>query len=99
MKQASRSRALALCICLLFILIASSLSVIHEADHNCIGENCPVCEHILMVIRLVRDVSLIVLFLAALILFTAGPRRFYDSASTHSLLYATPVRLKVRLND
>lgn len=66
MKQITRKRALALCICILFILFASSLSVIHDSDHHCAGEDCPVCAYIRMVLHLVRGLSQIGLFLAAL---------------------------------
>jgi len=99
MKQITRKRALALCICILFILFASSLSVIHDSDHHCAGEDCPVCAHIQMVLHLVRGLSLIGLFLAALILFTQRLHRFFASALIPAAFPSTPVNLKVRLND
>ena len=99
MKQITRKRALALCICILFILFASSLSVLHDSDHHCAGEDGPVCAHIQMVLHLVRGLSLIGLFLAALILFTQRLHRFLASALIPAAFSSTPVNLKVRLND
>ena len=46
MKNKTRVLALTAAMALAFVLLASSLFVIHNAIHECDGENCQICQQI-----------------------------------------------------
>lgn len=53
-------------ICILFIA-AISLSItyiVKEANHDCIGDHCPICAHIQVAERMLGELSSAVVFLA-----------------------------------
>lgn len=56
---ARRKTALILTILFVFVMLFSHIFVIAEADHECSGEDCPVCEIIVIVSDTVKGLSLI----------------------------------------
>ena len=65
MTSQKRIGALILCIGMALVLAVSAAFIIHEADHDCSGEDCPVCRMIAANINLLRTLGLAVIaFLA-----------------------------------
>lgn len=99
MNTRKRGYALLFCIGFALVLLVSSAFLIREADHDCCGEDCPVCEMIAMTSALMRSFCLIA---AALLLrsVTAAVRSAFHAPETgygHSA--GTPVSRKIRMND
>ena len=54
-----RKRALSVTVCILFLFItfASLFYIIEEVNHNCTGEDCPVCANIHQAEQTLRNLS------------------------------------------
>ena len=99
MTNRKHIRALILCIGMVLVLAVSAAFIIHEADHDCSGEDCPVCRTIAVNINLLRTLGLAVIaFLSLLFLISGwsvpGRRNRYTC-----FFFGTLVSWKVRLND
>ncbi len=98
MKKRNRIIALLLAVIFLFIMAFSLVIVAAEADHECCGEDCPICEIIAICENNIKGLSLILVFVSlmvALALLGAFIRE------TRKLRYQsqTPVSLKVKLTN
>ncbi len=91
--------ALLLCLILALVLTVSSAFLIHEADHECIGEGCEICARIAAAVHLMRSLALLAAILPAF--FTALPaaRKHHGFFRSPVGPVPTPVGWKVRLND
>ena len=69
MNARKRGYALLLCVGLILALFVSSAFLIHEADHDCSGEDCPICRTIALTTALMRTICLA----AAMWLFGSVP--------------------------
>ena len=99
MMNRKQAGALLLCIGLILALSASVVFIAHEADHDCCGEDCPVCRMIAVHIRLLHSLALAAAALAFFRFLRAGHavRRPQDR---HTLFApATLVSWKIRLDD
>ena len=68
MTDRKRIGTLMLCIGLALVLAVSTAFLVHEADHDCSGEDCPVFRMIAVSINLLHALGLAVIaFLSALI--------------------------------
>ena len=99
MMNRKRILALALCLGITFVLAASSVFVIHEADHDCAGEECEICARIAATVHLLRSFAMIggirlVLFAAPL-----AARKCGQASGRSDCLSLTLVGCKVRLNN
>ena len=98
MNARKRGNALLLCIGLVLVLLVSSAFLIQEADHDCCGEDCPICRTIAMTGMLMRALFVIA---SAWLLFSVpavlSARR--ASAGARSDTSDTPVSRKIRMND
>ena len=99
MKQHKRLLAWSVCIGMILVLSASSACIARGAAHDCIGEECAVCESI------ARAETVLLGFLLAGVV---SPSVFALLSLTHSVrrdqsaccaAVSTPVSRKVRLND
>ncbi len=99
MSRQKRVFAFVLCIGMLFVLFASSADIAHEADHDCMGEDCEICENIARMEALLQSFAL--LGAALLLLFTllSFQRAFRLLAALRAYSAPTPVGWKVRLNN
>ena len=94
-----RIPALLVCAGLILALLASSLFIIVEADHDCPGEDCGVCGHMAEVQALLRGMAhlgIAVLTVAAF-LHLARPLLHIGAAADHCS--PSLVCLKVRLDN
>ncbi len=99
MSHQKRIGAGLLCVIFVLAMLVSSAFIIHEAGHDCTGEDCPICQAIAMNGQLLRLMGAVILVLAFLpgILYTrhawADTPRFSLPAS------GTLVSWKIRLNN
>ena len=99
MNARKRGNALLLCIGLVLVLFVSSAFLIQEADHDCCGEHCPVCEMIAMTTALMRSFCLIAAMMLLRSLFAAVRSAFHAPETGYGHSAGTPVSRKIRMND
>jgi len=87
-----------LTICMVFLVLSAETLIAGEHDHDCTGENCPVCaciEAVLCFLKTFRLTGFAVLF-AAFYAFFARTPRVYNEFFCNIL---SPIGLKVRFNS
>ncbi|MCR4615738.1 MAG: hypothetical protein K5756_06270 [Clostridiales bacterium] len=95
MKKAKRLSAVILTAFIIAAMMTPLFVMAHEADHDCIGENCPVCAVISACQNTIKAlgsalVALAAAFACCLILFAI--------CFTYNISYnKTPISLKVKL--
>jgi len=94
-----RAGALLLCIGLVLVLSVSTAFIAHEADHDCTGEDCPVCLVLAINLRLLRAAGLALPVLTALFSLPASASARGRRNGCASFRPGTPVSWKIRLND
>ena len=99
MKTQKRLLALLLCAGMLFVLFASSAYIAHEADHDCAGDGCEICESIARMEALPQSFALLGVVLIFLFALPAFLRVFRAEHGFCAYLSSTPVSWKVRLNN
>ena len=99
MTGRKRIGALVLCIGLVLVLSVSAAFIIHEAGHDCTGEDCPICRNIAINIRLLCAAGLAALVLPVFRLLPVA-RAAYGRRDRYAYFCPeTLVRWKIRLND
>ncbi len=98
MKKRNRIIALLLAVIVLFIMAFSLAVVAAEADHECCGEDCPICELIAVCENNFRGMSLILVFVSLLVAL-ALMRTFLRDTHAFLCQSQTPVSLKVKLTN
>ena len=98
MEKKKRIAALFLAVTVLFVMLYSALFIAAEADHDCVGENCPICYQINVCQNTLKNLSLAVSAAAFAAAFTYTLCREFltcaDCIHRNSL-----VALKVKLSD
>ena len=98
MEKKKRIAALVLAVTVLFVMLYSALFIAAEADHDCVGENCPICYQINVCQNTLKSLSLAVSAAAFAAAFTytlcRGISVCMDCAQSYTL-----VSLKVKLSD
>ncbi len=96
MTNKKRFAAIALAVLVLFVLMTSLFVIAHEADHDCTGENCPVCAVIAFCRNTLKTLG--DALIAAAVVFgcfcLAGSVTAFSRAEIYS---ETPISLKVKL--
>ncbi|MDR1942126.1 MAG: hypothetical protein LBQ47_07345 [Endomicrobium sp.] len=92
-----------LIVCLFFIASAFfSISYIAiEANHDCSGHECPICDHIRQLTNVLKHTSLM-FFSVSFVLFLFAeykPSKFFASSPPVSYRFPTLISLKVIMND
>ena len=93
-----KKAAIALTILFVFVMLFSHIFVIAEADHECSGEDCPICEIIAIVWDTIKGLSLIgsaVVICAALVFGIVKSLYINNEAQSVSSL----ITLKVKLSN
>ncbi|MBR0302636.1 MAG: hypothetical protein IJQ80_02190 [Clostridia bacterium] len=88
--------ALFLALVIVFAVASSLFIIIHEADHDCCGEDCPVCA----VIEACVDTIIVISALAAAFALGSSSRCRVVSGMVLPKLFGsrnTPVTLKIKL--
>ena len=99
MNKQKRALALILCVGIIFVLFASSACIAHEAEHDCIGENCEICENIAQMKALVHFLTLLGAVLLLLFTLPSFLRAFRAEERLRAYAAPTLVGWKVRLNN
>ena len=98
MTKRNRLIASVLALTVVFVMLFSVCFIIAEADHDCVGEDCPICYQINIcenTLRSIGFVSVVVIFAGFLDLFAiATPTLSKKQAYNTSL-----VSLKVKLSN
>ena len=99
MNARKRGCALLLCVGLILALFVSSAFLIHEADHDCSGEDCSICRTIALTTALMRALCLIAAagLLRSILTAVLSASRVPESVCLHA--EGTPVSRKIRIND
>lgn len=98
MKKRNRIIALLLAVIVLFIMAFSLVIVAAEANHECCGENCPICEIIAICENNIKGLSLILVFVSLMVAL-ALMRTFLRDTRAFLCQSQTPVSLKVKLTN
>jgi len=99
MTNAKRVGALMLCIALALVLAVSTAFIVHEADHDCSGEDCPVCRTIAVNIRLLSSLGLAVIALMVRFFLLSGQTVRFRRDQHARFFSGTLVSWKIRLDD
>ena len=83
---------------ILVVMLSSSLFIIEHADHDCVGEDCPICEQICFCERMLKTLSLAVVAAVAIFVFAVSPHTDCRQAETIYVPH-TLVSLKVKLSN
>jgi len=99
MTNAKRTGALMLCIALALILAVSTAFIVHEADHDCAGEDCPICQMIAVNIKLLYSLGLAAIVLMVFFFLLSGQTVRSRQDQHNRFFSGTLVSWKIRLND
>ncbi len=94
-----RRFAAAILMSLILVAVTASLFVVlHEADHDCIGEGCPICAIVAICQNTIKTLS------GALAVFAAAAASVYFAVILITIFNAslhneTPISLRVKLLD
>lgn len=98
MEKKKRGVAILLAATVLLVMLYSALFIAAEADHDCVGENCPICYQIDVCHNMLENFSLAIcpaVFAAA---FTYILCRSISTHTDYAQSY-TLVSLKVKLSN
>lgn len=98
MEKKKRIAALLLAVTVLLVMLYSALFIAAEADHDCVGENCPICYQINVCQNTLKNLSLAVCAVAFAAAFTYTLCRSISVCTDYAQSY-TLVSLKVKLSD
>lgn len=100
MKAMKAKRAILIGIsCLfIFVLLFSHLLILAEADHDCTGEDCPICEMIAIAEKTLQGISLLICTAAVAVPALAAAIKLRGVSNTENPRF-TPVLLKVKLTN
>lgn len=98
--NAKRKKFLSIVVCILFLFVTfvSFFYIIKETNHNCEGEDCPICESIHQAEQTLRNLGMSAITVITVI---AMPILFGIWVVNKSLFitYSSLVSQKIRLND
>ena len=99
MKNQKRLFALLMVIGLVLTMVVSSAYIVLNVDHDCVGHDCDICEHIAEVREILQSMSLLGVLM--MLLFMAAAIRRHIHVFDRGSLSAgnTLVGWKVRLNN
>ena len=98
MKKKNRIIAMFLAVMVLFVMLYSALFIVAHAEHDCVGENCPICYQISVCENTLKNLSLAVCAVAFAAAFTYTLCRSISACADVTPSY-TLVSLKVKLTD
>lgn len=93
-----KSLALLSAVFILVVLLFSFLFILVEADHDCHGDDCPICKIVAIAQNVVRGIAAGGLSSALLIAFILAANK-YLFPTEQKRRYVTPVSLRVKLTE
>ncbi|HPR39735.1 MAG TPA: hypothetical protein PKY19_04105 [Oscillospiraceae bacterium] len=94
----NRAIALLLSAAVLSAVILSVVFIAKEADHDCTGENCPICHEIKVCVRTLALIGAAVTGVMLHIMVRLAVSGIVCRCSDRAF-FSTPILQKVRLND
>ena len=98
MTKKKRIISLIVAVAVFFVMLYSALYIAAEANHDCVGENCPICYQISVCENTLKNLSLAVCAVAFAAAFIYTLCRSISSCAAVIPSY-TLVSLKVKLTD
>ena len=98
MTKKKRIISLIVAVAIFFVMLYSALYIAAEANHDCVGENCPICYQISVCENTLKNLSLAVCAVAFAAAFTYTLCRSISACADVTPSY-TLVSLKVKLTD
>ena len=98
MTKKKRIISLIVAVAVFFVMLYSALYIAAEANHDCVGENCPICYQISVCENTLKNLSLAVCAAAFAAAFTYTLCRSISACADVTPSY-TLVSLKVKLTD
>ena len=98
MTKKKRIISLVVAVAVFFVVLYSALYIAAETDHDCVGENCPICYQISVCENTLKNLSLAVCAVAFAAAFTYTLCRSISACADVTPSY-TLVSLKVKLTD
>ena len=90
--------AAVMCFALLLVMVSSAAYIVIEANHNCVGDGCPICHEIQICQQILNTVGTALVSVAASLcatfLLTTPVRTLFRAAEAITL-----ISLKVKLSD
>lgn len=98
MKRRSQISAAVLAALFSVIVLFSSVFIIEHAGHECIGEDCPVCEQLDACAETLKELTAVIVFTLIVLELAASPRKAHEPRAP-AFVPHTPVLLKVKLSN
>ena len=98
MTKKKRIISLIVAVAVFFVMLYSALYIAAEANHDCVGENCPICYQISVCENTLKNLSLAVCAVAFAAAFTYTLCRSISACADVTPSY-TLISLKVKLTD
>ena len=98
MEKKKRVLAALLAVAVLFVMLYSALFIAAHVDHDCDGEDCPICYQINICQNTLKNLSFAVSAVALAAAFTYALCRIIPSCTEVARTF-TLVSLKVKLTD
>lgn len=99
MQNKKRLFALILCLGMVLTWFVSSAYIVSYTDHDCIGQDCDICDHITEALALLHGFMLLVLPIALIYASSALRRHLSFIGRDRLSARRTLVGLKIRLNN
>lgn len=93
-----KSIAAMLGVALILGVLFSAFYIANEYEHDCTGEDCPICQYIAECEAFVNQISTGIVFIFAAILLISFAVKAFENLS-EAVSYDTLVSQKVRLNN
>lgn len=99
MRHQKRIGAGLLCVIFILAMLVSSAFIIHEAGHDCTGEDCLICQAIAMSAQSLRLIGAAIPALASLLGILRTKQAWADTLGLSVPAFGTLVSWKIRLNN
>ena len=98
MTKKKRIISVVVAVAVFFVMLYSALYIAAEANHDCVGENCPICYQISVCENTLKNLSLAVCAVTFAVAFTYTLCRSISVCTDYAQSY-TLISLKVKLSD
>ena len=98
-NKRQRTAALISCAAIMFVMLFSVLFIIGEVDHDCIGQDCPICAYIHEAEQILNQLGNGAVSVAAVIIVPMLLLCLCIAVLIEAISNNTLVNQKVRLND
>ena len=98
MKKRNCITAAVLAVLFALTILTSSVFIISHADHDCTGEDCPICEQVYACAQSLKNLVAAVAAMMVMLAFRFAAQAVMEQAK-YAYIPHTPVNLKVKLSN